>query len=88
MEGDARAQWHTLGSTSPCPLAWGHMGDATSHAALSPAAPAPGQGSVPAAERGPTAALKYGTGKSPTAPCVAFYLNNILSWMTSLYNVV
>lgn len=56
--------------------------------APSPAAPAPGGGSVPAAERGPTAALKYGSGKSPTAPCVAFYLNNILSWMTSLYNVV
>lgn len=30
MKGDARAQWHSLGSTSPCPPAWGHMGDTTS----------------------------------------------------------
>ena len=54
-----------------------------------PAAPASGTGfSARARPRNPTAALKYSGGKSPTVPCVAFYLNNILSWMTSLCNVV
>lgn len=34
------------------------------------------------------AALKYNCAKSPTVPCIAFNLNNISSWMTSLCNAV
>lgn len=36
----------------------------------------------------PMAVLKYSGGKAPTVPRAAFYLNNILSWMTSLCNAV
>lgn len=77
-------------STPPCPSPCPAQGPAAA-GALAAATPASGDGfsaSSRARPGSPTAALKYSGGKSPAAPCVAFYLNNILSWMTSLCNVV